>query len=486
MYLTYLRRELRRRSKQAIVVAVGLAVGIGLVMTVSAASAGVKDAQGAVLQSLYGVGTNLTVTKTATAGSGGPQHFSGFSNGNSSRPSAGTTISRDTLRPTPGESTLPAADVSKVASLDGTAAATGGLELTDTSFSGTIPSSSSSGGSFFGSGSSSTSGGSTTGGAGSSFNISSFTVDGVQIVTSGSGVGVGPLAASEVTQGSYFSSTDNTADAAVVTASYATQEGLKVGSTVDVAGKDLSVIGIADVSSNSADVFIPLGTAQSLSGLTGDVTTIYVSASSASEVSKLASEAQTALPGTTVTTSASLASDVSGSLSSAAKLATSLGKWLSIAALAVAFAVAGLLMMATVSRRVRELGTLKAIGWRTRRIVAQVVGEGLALGIAGGLAGIVLGIAGAEIVSAVAPSLSTTVPNALTAGGFTGGSPGSGSARNPFSATKTVLVHLSAPLHGETVLVAVLLAAAGGLVAGGFGAWRAARLRPAAALRRIE
>ena len=40
-FITYLRRELRRRMRQAIFIALGLALGIGLVVTVTAASAGV-------------------------------------------------------------------------------------------------------------------------------------------------------------------------------------------------------------------------------------------------------------------------------------------------------------------------------------------------------------------------------------------------------------------------------------------------------------
>jgi ABC-type lipoprotein release transport system permease subunit len=466
MYFTYIRRELRRRLKQSIVVAAGFAVGIALVITVSSAAAGVKNAQGTVLQSLYGVGTDMTVTKTATAGSGGPQHFSG--GGGSGKPAAGTTISRNTLRATPGQSTLPATDVSQVASLDGVAAASGGLVLTDTSFSGTIPSTST--------------GTRPAGGAGSSFDISSFTVDGVQIGSSN----VGPLTASQVTSGSYFSSADRSADVAIVSSTYATQQGLEVGSKLTVAGKSVSVIGIAQASTGAADVYIPLATAQTLSGLTDDVTTIFVSASSASNVSTVATEVQKALPAATVSTSADLANEVTGALSSASTLANSLGRWLSVAALGVAFLVAGLLMMAAVSRRVREFGTLKAIGWRTRRIVAQVMGEGIALGILGGVAGVVLGIAGAEVISAISPSLSATTGSSLATGGggFGGGfAAGGGRALN---AAQTVIVHLTAPLQSSTILVALLLAVAGGLVAGGFGAWRAARLRPAAALRSLE
>jgi ABC-type lipoprotein release transport system permease subunit len=42
MFFTYLRRELRRRVRQAIVICVGLALCIGLVIAVTAASSGVK------------------------------------------------------------------------------------------------------------------------------------------------------------------------------------------------------------------------------------------------------------------------------------------------------------------------------------------------------------------------------------------------------------------------------------------------------------
>jgi ABC-type lipoprotein release transport system permease subunit len=67
-FVTYLRRELRRRMRQAIFVALGLGVGVGLVVTVSAASAGVAGAESEVLGTLYGVGTNVTVTGAKRAG----------------------------------------------------------------------------------------------------------------------------------------------------------------------------------------------------------------------------------------------------------------------------------------------------------------------------------------------------------------------------------------------------------------------------------
>src|ERR687891_221968 len=65
MFFTYLRRELRRRRKAALVVASGLALGIALVIVVSSVSSGMGKAQDKVLQSLYGLGTDMTVSKVA-------------------------------------------------------------------------------------------------------------------------------------------------------------------------------------------------------------------------------------------------------------------------------------------------------------------------------------------------------------------------------------------------------------------------------------
>ena len=46
-------------------------------------------------------------------------------------------------------------------------------------------------------------------------------------------------------------------------------------------------------------------------------------------------------------------------------------------------------------------------------------------------------------------------------------------------------VHLLASVTAEIIVLAVVLAVAGGIIAGMFGGWRAARLRPAAALSKV-
>ena len=211
-----------------------------------------------------------------------------------------------------------------------------------------------------------------------------------------------------------------------------------------------------------------------------------------------------------MTTASDLASNVSGSLSTASTLANTLGTWLSVLVLLAAFVLAVLLTVASVTRRVREFGTLKAIGWRSRRIVGQVMGEAAVQGVIGGALGIGLGVLGAFLVTHLVPPLNAVVgatglggastpTGGFGGGGFGGGggffggrTPGAFASANPGFArtftnrTHTVPVHLTAPLSLEVLLVAVGLAIVGGVVAGVLGGWRAARLQPAEALRRVE
>jgi len=173
--------------------------------------------------------------------------------------------------------------------------------------------------------------------------------------------------------------------------------------------------------------------------------------------------------------------------------------------LVAAFLLASLLTASAVSRRVREFGTLKALGWNSRRVVGQVVGEAITIGIIGGIVGVGLGFLGAALVghftspltAAIAPTTGTATPGGARTftggggGGFGGGGGGAGGGgfdrfRNASTAAHSVTVHLSAPVTASAIAAAVVLALLGGLIAGGFGGWRAARLRPAAALARVE
>ena len=526
MYFRYVGRELRRRARSASVVAIGLALGVALVITVTAYASGISAAQGQVLASLYGVGTDLTVTKVPTPGGGGSFSFSGTP---PSRSQAGQSFAQDHLSSTPGLEMISAGDVTSISDLKDVAGATGALLLNSVHITGTF--------SGFGGGEGSSSATATPSptpspsptptpsptaspspsSSSAPFSISTFTVDGIDAADPG----LGPLSGANITSGAsvvaqWFTDVQQGSSngdlPALVTSAYAKQNSIKAGSTVTIASTNFTVLGVISVSeADAADYYISLQEAQSLANETNDVNTIYVTADTAAEIPTIQAEIQKEFSSLTVTSAQDLASEVSGSLNTASNLAGSLGLGLSIAVLVAAFVLAILLTIASVTRRVREFGTLKAMGWRSRRIVGQVIGESAVQGLVGGVLGVGLGALGAFIVTRVSGPLQATVGatglggsattftgggGAFGGGGFFGGG-GGGVTRPSFTPgasfagtfarnTHTVPVHVTAPLNIEILLLAIGLAIAGGVIAGILGGWRAARLQPAAALRRVE
>ncbi|MFE6894868.1 ABC transporter permease [Streptomyces sp. NPDC057694] len=498
MFFTYLRRELRRRRKAALVVASGLALGIALVIVVSSVSSGMNKAQDKVLQSLYGLGTDMTVTKAAPAATGDNQRpnfkFDANENGSDKEQSTDRVMAQ-------GFQTLASSTVTKVAGQQGVADTVGGLSLQVTKVSGQFtrgqfkqdPSKTQQGqggpGGQNGGGSGAPQG--RVEGGGANFGVNSYSVYGTDVAKQN----LGPLTTSKISKGRTFKTSETDAKVAVADASYAKEKKLALGDTVTINKVKFKIVGIstADSGDSSANLYIPLKQAQTVADLKNKVTTVYVKATDSQQIDSVKSAISKNVSGTTVTTSADLAKTVSGSLSTASSLASNVGKWLSIAVLVAAFLVAGLLTSSAVSRRVREFGTLKALGWKSGRVTRQVIGEAVVNGLIGGVLGIAVGLAGAYVVTAISPTLSASLGS--TGGGGGGGGFGGGGMGGPGgggpgggrqAASKTLDIALTAPVSSTTIALAVGLAVAGGLIAGAFGGWRASRLRPADALRRVE
>ena len=502
MFFTYLRRELAGRRRQTAIVATGMALAIALVMIVNSVASGVRDAQASVLESVYGVGTDLTVSQEPAppeqgeAGAGPGRFEFGADDGTTSGDS--TELSQSRLTAGFGSTTFDATALDTVADLDGVAAASAALSLTNMTFSGELPQFSQrtegtppaegdtaqqppSGG-FDGAG-------------GSAFDVNSFTVLGIDPA----GAAVGPLSAVELADGRGLEASDAGQAVAVLDASYATSAELAVGDTIDVGGTEFEVVGT--VTSTSADaatasnVYIPLDLAQSIAGLDGQVSDLYVQATSSDQIAAVQADIEEALPDATVSTQADLAASVSGSLATASSLIANLGLWLSIAVLVAAFLIAILFTIQGVTRRTREFGTLKAIGWSNRRVVGQVAGESLVQGLIGGAAGLVVGLAGIWVLNLIAPTLGgSATTGTMPGGGPVMAGPGAtdgAAAAGPFgdrladAAGATTEVVLNAPVTISVVAIAIGLAVLGGLLAGAIGGWRASRLRPAEALRSV-
>lgn len=106
-------------------------------------------------------------------------------------------------------------------------------------------------------------------------------------------------------------------------------------------------------------------------------------------------------------------------------------------------------MVMSVFERTREIGVLRALGWRNGRVLGMVLHESLTLSMLGGAAGLVAGVAAIGLLN-----------------------------RAPVVAG-VVKAHFSIGLLVQAVVTALVLGALGGI----YPAWRASRMRPVEALR---
>jgi len=290
----------------------------------------------------------------------------------------------------------------------------------------------------------------------------------------------GPVTSAQLVSGAFLKP-GGTADV-LVNIAYANSHHLSVGSTLPINGTDYKVVGLVNptLSGNTADLYFPLATLQSLSTQSARVNMVLVRADSAQNVDAVAKEVKTVLPGAQVVTTKALADQVSGSLSDAKKLTDRFGGVLVAIVLLAAFAIAVLLTLGAVAKRVREIGTLRAIGWSRGRVVRQLLGETVGIGVLGAAVGVGIGALIAVAVQQWSPALTATRPVV----------PGQGTSTlsrfldlSGNNAGGTVHIPLTVPLHVSTLLLGAAMALLGGVLAGAVGGWRASRLAPAVALR---
>jgi ABC-type lipoprotein release transport system permease subunit len=498
-YVAYIVSELRRRKGRTLLTALGLGVGVGLVVTVSALTTGLDRAQQKVLAPLTGVGTDMSFTRPLKIdGDGeGPAGLSEkerdqleqengprrFELGEQAEPGENFTRTDFTSA---AQLSFPGSTVAKVEQLDGVEAAAGSLTLNAITIKGKVPEG--------GFGQPQIQRGAPSNGAQpqtqrAPFDVNSLSLTGVDERKPE----LGAVSPDQITKGRYLRS--GSAREVVLNESYAKRSGLSVGEKLTLDGKKFTVVGLArsPLGGSASDAYVKLDQLQKLADREGRVNAVQVRAESADDVAAVEKAIGSTLSGASVTTASDLADRVGGSLADAKSLSSKLGTALTIVALAAAFLIASLLTLSSVTKRIRELGTLKALGWPGRHVVRQVTGESLAQGALGGVFGALIGIGGAALVTALAPTLEATVagetgpagPGGPVRQGPGGGGGVFGLGRTPIT-TGSETITLDAPVDLGLIALAIGLALLGGLIAGTVGGLRASRLRPADALRHID
>ena len=220
----------------------------------------------------------------------------------------------------------------------------------------------------------------------------------------------------------------------------------EVGETIALAGSRYRIVGIFEtgVPFEEIGIVISLREAQALAGRPRQVSFLAMRLRDPREVDSVLRELEERFPEISVSKTAEFTESLPDLRTSDAMIGA-------ISFLAVL--VGGIGMMNTVFmsvfERTREIGVLRALGWRRVRVLGMVVREALLLGGLGGLAGILLGMGLGKLLTAI---------------------PLFGSLLEPRYAP-------------ELMLRALMLAVVLGAIASLYPAWWASRLDPLEALR---
>lgn len=224
------------------------------------------------------------------------------------------------------------------------------------------------------------------------------------------------------------------------------------GDTLEIQGTPFTVTGIYHgPSALEADaVILPLNQLQELSSLQGKVSTIHVKLKPApagvpqqAYVRQAESAIEAALPGLKAVPAEERASN-----NQVVRLAQASAWGTSSLALLIGILGIANTMVMSVFERTKEIGILRALGWKSWQVLALIQMEAGALGLGGGLGGILCGWLTLRVLAAL-PQTASVVTSSV---GW--------------------------PLLVEAMGIALLA----GLIAGAIPAWRAGKLAPMDAL----
>jgi putative ABC transport system permease protein len=250
----------------------------------------------------------------------------------------------------------------------------------------------------------------------------------------------------------------------------------EIGDTVTIVNETFTVVGIYSPASteNVQTLYMNIDDAQRITNNTDYITSMRVFTDSADIVDTVASEISSLHSELTVTTQQELLNQLQQQQSryeeALASAESSLASTQATATQEIIVVVAAtsmivlFVMLYTVRERTKEIGTLKAIGFSNKVVMGQFLVEGLVLSAVAGAVGIV-------IATFAAPTLSSLLlPTVSSSIGI--GSPMA-------NASSSVAVSITPILMLEALGAALALGVIGSL----YPAWRAAKIRPAEAMR---
>ena len=245
---------------------------------------------------------------------------------------------------------------------------------------------------------------------------------------------------------------------------YAAIFSLKPGDSVTIGDQSFQVVGIVEQQGSSqagaANLYIPLAEAQKMVRLeAGQVNQIYARLTDAGQLEATIAALTTQLGPVSAMSQESILQVMGG----VARISTRFSTVAGLVGLAGGVALAWVALTGLVAERRREIGVMKALGWRNRDVTQVFLGEIALLGFMGGLLGIALGT-GLAVVVGYVPAPPVGVQEAL---------PGLAAVAAPAE-----IGRLGVTVNLSTLALALLVSTGGALAAGWDSGWQAARLKP--------
>jgi putative ABC transport system permease protein len=181
-----------------------------------------------------------------------------------------------------------------------------------------------------------------------------------------------------------------------------------VGDSLALFGQDFKITGIFETGSYITDgaAYMPLETLQNLTGNQNKVSNIAVKIDNNANITQVGNSIGEAYPNELSTTTAA---DQANRINSALGYIDT-ATW-AISLLAIIIGGVGVIntMIMSVFERTREIGVLKAVGWRSRRILGMILGESIVLTLVAGTVGTIVGIVGVNAVLAYSSSFGSII-----------------------------------------------------------------------------
>lgn len=277
------------------------------------------------------------------------------------------------------------------------------------------------------------------------------------------------------TGGRYLSVMDT--HACLVEKPYADRHQLKLGDRINLAGEKFRIVGTVQASGAAriaaGEVYVPLKDAQNLLGEGDVVNAVFVRANNQESTTTIERSLRdiiavdtTAKEKLVITTDSNVMSSVAGM----AILAESATRWVAGIVVLVVFLLVVKSSLSSVSERMREIGTMKAVGWLDRHVAKLLAMESALMGLIGGVIGTLIGGGAAWAYTSGTrlrlPSLLNNYPAC---------------AKTPPPVDLKFSLEGCAPMIAGAFVVALMI----GVLAGYLAARRATQLPPAEALRRL-